>query len=95
MNCDNVYTYGSTYPQSVSGSFNPTLSINFGHYTSQSNSDEISKWQVAEMIFYNRELTLEEKKEVEVYLSTKYGHISFNNIISSLNDYKNLSQTGL
>lgn len=96
MNCDHTYTDNTTnYPRTVSNGFDPILTINYGHYTSQSNNNYISKWQVAEMIFYNRELTLEEKKEVESYLSTKYSHISFNNVISSLNDYKNLSQTGL
>lgn len=96
MNCDHTYTDNTTnYPRAVSNGIDPILTINYGHYTSQGNSNEISKWQVAEMIFYNRELTLEEKKEVEFYLSTKYSHISFNNVISSLNDYKNLSQTGL
>ena len=69
LNCDHTYTDNTTnYPRTVSNGFDPILTINYGHYTSQSNNNYISKWQVAEMIFYNRELTLEDKKEVESYL---------------------------
>ena len=92
----NYYINGSTsYPRDISTGYNPTLSINFGYYTGQDRNTEISRWEIAEMIFYNKELNTDEKKEVEEYLSNKYQHISFSNVISTLHDFKSLSQTGL
>jgi len=89
MNCDNNYTINTTnYPKTVTSTNNPILTINL-------DPNEKSKWQITEIIFYNRELTDNEKKEVEQYLAIKYGHISFKNVIPSLNDFKNLLQTGI
>jgi len=69
----------------------PTFSINYGAYTGDGNSSECSNWQVAELIFYDRELSLSERISVEKFLALKYSHMSFSNVVSSLNDYKLLT----
>ena len=51
-----LHSNGNNYPLRPSSGFNPTLSINYGHYTGESGSSEISRWQVAELIIWNREL---------------------------------------
>ena len=69
----------------------PTFSINYGAYSGDGNTSECSNWQVAELIFYNRELTLNERISVENYLAIKYGHFSFSNVVTSLPNYKLLT----
>ena len=70
----------------------PTLSINYGNYTGDgTNTSETSNWQIAELIFYNRELTLTERISVEQYLALKYRHFSFKSVIYSLPKYKLLT----
>jgi hypothetical protein len=69
----------------------PIFSINFGAYTGDGNSSEVSNWQVAELIFYDRELTLNERISLEQFLALKYGHISFSNVVSSIAAYKLLT----
>ena len=96
LDSTNYWNNSSTsYPREIPAGYNPTLSINYGFYTGQDRTTEISRWEIAEMIFYNRELNIDEKKAVEEYLSNKYSHISFKNVISDLNQFKSLSQTGL
>ena len=96
LDSTNYWNNSSTsYPREIPAGYNPTLSINYGSYTGQDRTTEISRWEIAEMIFYNRELNVDEKKAVEEYLSNKYSHISFKNVISDLNQFKSLSQTGL
>lgn len=94
LDCTNYYTFNNVnYPQRPSAGFNPTVSINFGRYTGQTDTGERSRWQILELIFYNKELSISEKIEVENYLALKYGHISFSNVVSSFNNYKNLGIT--
>jgi hypothetical protein len=50
------------------GSASSRLSILYGNF-----SGETSSWAVAEIIVYNRTLTLSEIQSVETYLSNKYG----------------------
>ena len=69
----------------------PTFSINYGAYSGDGNTSECSNWQVAELIFYNRELTLSERISLENYLALKYSHFSFSNVVSSINNYKLLT----
>ena len=70
----------------------PTFSINFGAYTGDgTNSSECSNWEVAELIFYDRELSLSERISVENFLALKYGHISFSNVVPTLEAYKSLT----
>jgi hypothetical protein len=70
----------------------PTFSINFGAYTGDgTNVSECSNWQVAELIFYDRELTLNERITLENFLALKYGHMSFANVVLTLADYKLLT----
>jgi hypothetical protein len=69
----------------------PIFSINFGAYTGDGNSSEVSNWQVAELIFYDRELTLNERISLEQFLALKYGHISFSNVVSTIASYKLLT----
>jgi hypothetical protein len=70
----------------------PTFSINFGAYSGDgTNVSECSNWQVAELIFYDRELTLSERISLENYLALKYSHMSFSNVVSSLSNYKLLT----
>jgi hypothetical protein len=98
MDCTDYNTNsGISYPKATSSLFRPTVSINYGHNTGQDsgNANHTSNWEVIELIFYNKELNNTEKKDVEEYLSTKYEHISFKNVIPTLNDFKLLSQTGL
>jgi len=79
--------------KSTSTSNTPKFSINFGAYTGDSvtNTSKTSYWEVAELIFYNRELTLGERIRVEEYLALKYGHISFKSVVNSLALYKTLT----
>ncbi len=98
MDCTDYNTNsGISYPKPTSSFFRPTVSINYGHNTGQDsgNANHTSNWQVIELIFYDKELNNTEKTEVEEYLSTKYEHFSFKNVISTLNDFKLLSQTGV
>ena len=69
----------------------PTFSINYGAYSGDGNSTECSNWQVAELIFYDRELSLNEKISLENFLALKYGHISFANVVPTLAAYKLLT----
>ena len=69
----------------------PTFSINYGAYSGDGNSTEVSNWQVAELVFYDRELTLSERISLENFLALKYGHISFSNVVSSIAAYKLLT----
>ena len=94
MDCTNYYTNssGTNYPLDISDSFNPILTINYGHYTSEYYNTEISRWQIGEIIFYDRELNLDEKKSVENYLAINFGHISFKSVISSYNEFININQ---
>ena len=52
---------------SGSGSTSRQLSINYGHYTG-----ELSDWAVAEVIVYDRELSMNEYLSIESYLMSKY-----------------------
>jgi hypothetical protein len=69
----------------------PTFSINYGAYSGDGNSSEVSNWQVAELVFYDRELTLNERISLEQFLALKYGHISFSNVVSTIAAYKLLT----
>ena len=69
----------------------PTFSINYGAYSGDGNSTEVSNWQVAELVFYDRELTLNERISLENFLALKYGHISFSNVVSTIAAYKLLT----
>ena len=69
----------------------PTFSINYGAYSGDGNSTEVSNWQVAELVFYDRELTLNERISLEQFLALKYGHISFSNVVSTIAAYKLLT----
>lgn len=90
LNATNNYTFqNNSYPIRPITGFNPTPAINFGTYTGQNNSNETSNWEVMELIFYNRELTLSEQINVENYFSKKYKHISFINISPSFGDFIN------
>ena len=93
MDCTNYYnSSGINYPLDISDSFNPILTINYGHYTSEYYNTEISRWQIGEIIFYDKELNLDEKKSVENYLAINFGHISFKSVISSYNEFININQ---
>ena len=52
------------------------MSINHGDYTPHPHSaywaKQQSDWAAGDIVFYNRELSLEEIKKVEVYLMRKY-----------------------
>jgi len=85
---------GNDYPLRPSSGFNPTLSINYGHYTGQSGSSEISRWQVAELIIWNRELSEEEQKQAEEHLAQRYAHSSFKSVISNVIAYQSQALTG-
>ena len=76
---------GTTYPRRPSAGFNPTLTVNYGYY----HGSESSRWQVAELIVWNTELSEVEQIEAEEYLAQKYSHTSFESVKASLNDYKN------
>ena len=92
QDCTNYYEYkGVNYPIKYSD-YNVQLTINYGYYTGESydNASESSNWEIAEMIFYDKELNLDEKVLVEKYLANKYGHISFNNVVENLEDYKTI-----
>jgi len=90
QDCTNYYEYiGINYPQKYSD-YNVQLSINYGYYTGETYSTEISNWEIAEIIFYDKELNLDEKINVENYLAEKYGHISFSNVIENLENYKTI-----
>ena len=90
QDCTNYYQYLNTsYPQKYSD-YNVQLSINYGYYTGETYSTEISNWEIAEIIFYDKELNLDEKINVEQYLAKKYGHISFSNVIENLENYKTI-----
>lgn len=69
----------------------PTFSINFGAYSGDGNSSECSDWQVAELIFYDRELSLSERISLENFLALKYGHISFTNVVPTIEAYRLLT----
>jgi hypothetical protein len=70
----------------------PTFSINYGAYSGDgTNISECSNWQVAELIFYDRELSLNERISLENFLALKYGHISFANVVPTLAAYKLLT----
>ena len=56
---------GTTYPRRPSAGFNPTLTVNYGHY----HGSESSRWQVAELIVWNTELSEAEQIEAEEYLA--------------------------
>jgi hypothetical protein len=89
MDFTNYYSFqGTQYPIRPIAGFNPTPTINFGTYTGQANSNETSDWEVIELIFYNRELTLSEQIQVETYFSSKYKHISFINNSPTLENFK-------
>ena len=88
-----LHSNGNNYPLRPSTGFNPTLSINYGHYTGQSGS-EFSRWQVAELIIWDRELSEEEQKQAEEHLAQKYSHSSFKSVITNVIAYQNLAQTG-
>ena len=92
QDCTSYYNvnYNSVnYPQ-PSNNYNVQLTINWGRFTGGKSYNEISNWEVAEMIFYDKELSLTEKKSVESYLAKKYGHISFKDVINTLDDFKTL-----
>ena len=89
-----LHSNGNNYPLRPSTGFNPTLSINYGHYTGESGSSEISRWQVAELIIWDRELSEEEQKQAEEHLAQKYSHSSFKSVITNVIAYQNLAQTG-
>ena len=55
---------------------------------------EISRWQVAELIIWDRELSEEEQKQAEEHLAQKYSHSSFKSVITNVIAYQNLAQTG-
>lgn len=89
QDCTNYYEYkGSNYPLKYSD-YNTQLTINYGYYTGESYSTETSNWEIAELIFYDKELNLDEKISVEKYLAEKYGHISFSNVVN-LDQYKSI-----
>jgi hypothetical protein len=69
----------------------PIFTINFGAYSGDGNTSECSNWEVAELIFYDRELSLNEQISLENFLALKYGHISFSNVVPTLNAYKLLT----
>lgn len=69
----------------------PIFTINFGAYSGDGNTSECSNWEVAELIFYNRHLPLNEQIILENFLAVKYGHISFSNVVQTLNIYKLLT----
>ena len=86
----NYYEYGgNNYPLKYSD-YNTQLTINYGYYTGESYSTETSNWEIAELIFYDKELNLDEKISVENYLAEKYGHISFSNVVNNLDEYKSI-----
>ena len=90
QDCTNYYEYKETnYPLKYSD-YNTQLTINNGYYTGESYSTETSNWEIAELIFYDKELNLHEKISVENYLAEKYGHISFSNIVNNLDQYKSI-----
>ena len=88
-----LHSNGNNYPLRPSSGFNPTLSINYGHYTGQSGS-EFSRWQVAELIIWDRELSEEEQKQAEEHLAQKYSHSSFKSVITNVIAYQSHTQTG-
>lgn len=90
QDCTNYYTYNNeNYPIYYSD-YSTELTINYGFFTGDPYHDYISNWEVAELIFYNKELSLDEKKSVEKYLAKKYGHISFSNVVNNLDEYKSI-----
>ena len=90
QDCTNYYQYLDTsYPQKYND-YNNELSINYGYYSGDTYSTETSNWEIAEIIFYNKELNLDEKINVEQYLAKKYGHISFSSAVDNLEDYKTI-----
>ena len=90
QDCTNYYEYkGINYPQKHSD-YNVQLTINYGYYTGETYSTETSNWEIAEMIFYNKELNLDEKINIEQYLAKKCGHISFSSVVDNLEDYKTI-----
>lgn len=89
QDCTNYYQYnGNNYPIKYND-YNTQLTINYGYYTGETYTTETSNWEIAELIFYDKELNLDEKTLVEKYLAEKYGHISFSNVVN-LEDYKTI-----
>ena len=70
---------------------NPWPTINYGYYTGQIKTTEVSRWQVAEMIFYDEELEEIDMIKIENYFAKKFGHISFKNTIKNVELYKSLN----
>ena len=70
---------------------NPWPTINYGYYTGQIKTTEVSRWQVAEMIFYEEELEEIDMIKIENYFAKKFGHISFKNTIKNVELYKSLN----
>jgi hypothetical protein len=90
QDCTDYYEYGGNNHPLKYSDYNTQLTINYGYYTGESYSTETSNWEIAELIFYDKELNLDEKILVENYLAEKYGHISFNNVVNNLDEYKSI-----
>ena len=98
ISCDQKSLYranGTDYTTNSTPNASRQLSINYGaYYTSQS-----SDWACAEVIVYNRELTLSEIETIESYLTTRHNEIDLKSIQSivdgsnpiSINEYYGIS----
>jgi hypothetical protein len=69
---NNLYRSNGTTKTQISGTFTSPTQISINGWTG-----ELSTWDVAEIIFYNRTLSSGEYQSVESYLATKYGIASY------------------
>ena len=94
QDCTDYYNYnGKDYPQpEEDGVYDKQLTINYGQNVQDDAiaSELTSNWEIAELIFYKGELSTPNKILVEQYLAKKFGHISFSNVVQSLEDYETI-----
>lgn len=76
VSCDQNSLYRSDMIQRNTGTStndSPQISINYGNYTMHPSSPEPSDWAVAEVIVFDRKLSVLECLQVEQYLTEKLG----------------------
>ena len=89
--CTNYYEYLDNFYPLRNNDYNANLTINYGFKTGGSgDNSEASNWEIAEMIFYNKELSEYEMKSIEEYLANKFSHISFSNVVTNLDSFKTI-----
>ena len=91
QDCTNYYEYLDNFYPLRYHDYNVNLTINYGFKTGDSgDNSEASNWEIAEMIFYNKELSDYEITEIEHYLANKFSHISFSNVVTNLDSFKTI-----